>query len=73
MFSFSYGRNLLKHVYERGFALSLLTVRTYKVRTSLRLRCSNCRFVKRRGVLRVICKENPRHKQKQSGKEKKFL
>ena len=73
MFNLMSGRSLLKQLYERGFALSLMTFRTYKVRTSLRLRCSNCRFVKRRGVLRVICKENPRHKQKQSGKEKKFL
>ena len=73
MFNLMFGRSLLKQLYERGFALSLMTFRTYKVRTSLRLRCSNCRFVKRRGVLRVICKENPRHKQKQSGKEKKFL
>ena len=73
MFNLTYGRRLLKQVYEKGFALSLMTLRTYKVRTSLRLRCSSCRFIKRRGVLRVICKENPRHKQKQSGKEKKFL
>lgn len=73
MFNLMYGRLLLKQLYERGFALPLMTLRTYKVRTSLRLRCGNCRFVKRRGVLRVICKENPRHKQKQSGKEKKFL
>ena len=27
--------------------------------------CAQCKIVKRRGVLRVICKADPRHKQKQ--------
>lgn len=36
-----------------------------KVRTSVKKICEHCKIVKRRGVLRVICKKNPRHKQKQ--------
>ncbi|MCP3916911.1 MAG: 50S ribosomal protein L36 [bacterium] len=36
-----------------------------KVRSSVRRMCSNCKIVKRRGVLRVICKADPRHKQRQ--------
>jgi large subunit ribosomal protein L36 len=27
--------------------------------------CEGCRVVRRRGVVRVICKVNPRHKQRQ--------
>jgi large subunit ribosomal protein L36 len=27
--------------------------------------CNQCKIVKRHGVVRVICKSNPRHKQRQ--------
>lgn len=36
-----------------------------KVRASVKKMCSDCRVIKRRGVVRVICKKNPRHKQRQ--------
>jgi large subunit ribosomal protein L36 len=36
-----------------------------KVRSSVRRLCLNCKIVRRRGVLRVICSSNPRHKQRQ--------
>jgi len=36
-----------------------------KVRSSVRRICANCKIVRRRGVLRVICKSDPRHKQRQ--------
>ncbi|HMB01315.1 MAG TPA: 50S ribosomal protein L36 [Spirochaetota bacterium] len=36
-----------------------------KVRSSIKKLCKSCRIIKRNGVLRVICKSNPRHKQKQ--------
>ena len=39
--------------------------RTYKVRTTLRRRCSSCYFVRRHGRLYVECKAKPRHKQMQ--------
>jgi len=35
-----------------------------KVRSSVRRMCENCRIIKRKNVVRVICK-NPKHKQKQ--------
>ncbi|MBM3285279.1 MAG: 50S ribosomal protein L36 [Candidatus Aminicenantes bacterium] len=35
-----------------------------KVRASVKKICRNCRIVRRKGNLRVIC-SNPRHKQKQ--------
>ncbi|MFH1797827.1 MAG: 50S ribosomal protein L36 [Candidatus Omnitrophota bacterium] len=35
-----------------------------KVRPSVRKFCSNCKVVKRKGVVRVICKD-PKHKQRQ--------
>ena len=38
--------------------------RKMKVRASVRRICENCKVVKRKGVVRVIC-TNPRHKQRQ--------
>jgi large subunit ribosomal protein L36 len=35
-----------------------------KVRASIRRMCENCKIVKRRGVVRIICTD-PRHKQRQ--------
>lgn len=35
-----------------------------KVSSSIGKRCAKCKFVRRKGVLHVIC-ENPRHKQRQ--------
>ena len=36
-----------------------------KVRASIKTICQNCKIVKREGRLYVICKKNPKHKQKQ--------
>ena len=36
-----------------------------KVTSSIKLRCENCQIIKRKGVVRVVCSRNPRHKQKQ--------
>ncbi|RME72658.1 MAG: 50S ribosomal protein L36 [Planctomycetota bacterium] len=36
-----------------------------KVRSSVKRICEGCKIVRRRGVVRVICKLNPRHKQRQ--------
>ncbi|MEJ2626951.1 MAG: 50S ribosomal protein L36 [bacterium] len=35
-----------------------------KVRASIRKKCKNCKVVRRRGVIYIIC-TNPRHKQRQ--------
>jgi len=35
-----------------------------KVRSSVKKICKDCKIIKRRGVIRVICKD-PRHKQRQ--------
>ncbi|MBN1234330.1 MAG: 50S ribosomal protein L36 [Candidatus Coatesbacteria bacterium] len=35
-----------------------------KVKASVKKRCDQCRVIRRRGIIRVICK-NPRHKQRQ--------
>ena len=40
-------------------------VEELKVRASIGKRCSECRIIRRNGVVRVICKRNPRHKQRQ--------
>lgn len=36
-----------------------------KVRSSVRPICEHCKVITRRGVIRVICKRNPKHKQRQ--------
>ncbi|HUV74157.1 MAG TPA: 50S ribosomal protein L36 [Anaerolineae bacterium] len=35
-----------------------------KVKPSVKRRCENCKIVRRRGIVRVLCR-NPRHKQRQ--------
>jgi large subunit ribosomal protein L36 len=35
-----------------------------KVRASVRRICENCKIIRRKGVIRVICSD-PRHKQRQ--------
>ncbi len=35
-----------------------------KVRASVKKICRNCKIVRRKGIVRVIC-SNPKHKQKQ--------
>jgi large subunit ribosomal protein L36 len=39
--------------------------RTVKVRSSVKPICEHCKVVKRDGVTRIICKRNPKHKQRQ--------
>jgi large subunit ribosomal protein L36 len=36
-----------------------------KVRPSVRRMCESCKIVRRKGVIRVICSKNPKHKQRQ--------
>ncbi len=35
-----------------------------KVRASVKRMCENCKVIRRRGIVRVIC-TNPKHKQRQ--------
>ncbi|KAJ3038011.1 hypothetical protein HDV00_001055 [Rhizophlyctis rosea] len=42
---------------------SLQQTAGYRTKVALKLRCQHCFFAVRRGKVRVICKENPRHKQ----------
>lgn len=62
---FSLARGILSNFRQCGLTYTLMTVRTYKVRSALKLLCSGCKFVKRKGRLRVICKNKKTHKQKQ--------
>ncbi|MGE0269052.1 MAG: 50S ribosomal protein L36 [Candidatus Omnitrophota bacterium] len=36
-----------------------------KVKSSVKRVCSNCKIIRRKGVVRVICDSNPKHKQRQ--------
>ena len=38
-----------------------------KVRSSVKKMCSGFRVVKRKGVVRVVCTKDPKHKQRQKG------
>jgi large subunit ribosomal protein L36 len=44
--------------------LACLEWKVMKVRASIRRICENCKIVRRRGKIYVICKD-PRHKQRQ--------
>lgn len=36
-----------------------------KIRSALKRMCKLCMFVRRKGVLRIVCSGDPRHKQRQ--------
>ncbi|MBT7408842.1 MAG: 50S ribosomal protein L36 [Methylococcales bacterium] len=36
-----------------------------KVRASVKKMCRNCKIIKRKGVVRVICSKDAKHKQRQ--------
>lgn len=36
-----------------------------KVRASVKKICENCKIIRRKGRVMVICKKNPKHKQRQ--------
>lgn len=36
-----------------------------KVRASVKKMCNQCKIIKRKGVIRVICSADPKHKQRQ--------
>ncbi|MBF0134717.1 MAG: 50S ribosomal protein L36 [Magnetococcus sp. DMHC-1] len=36
-----------------------------KVRASVKVMCKDCKVIRRKGVVRVICSKHPKHKQKQ--------
>ncbi|KXS13880.1 hypothetical protein M427DRAFT_58138 [Gonapodya prolifera JEL478] len=41
------------------------TKRTFRTKSSVKKRCEHCFVVRRRGTLMVLCKKNPKHKQRQ--------
>ncbi|MBF0625038.1 MAG: 50S ribosomal protein L36 [Magnetococcales bacterium] len=36
-----------------------------KVRGSVKKMCKDCKIVRRKGVVRIICSKHPKHKQRQ--------
>jgi large subunit ribosomal protein L36 len=52
------------HVWPQ-FGLHLYPEHFVKVRSSVKPICEHCKVVKRDGVTRIICKRNPKHKQRQ--------
>ncbi|KAH7420304.1 hypothetical protein KP509_13G001100 [Ceratopteris richardii] len=54
------------HIRSQGSSpFLLLRRRKMKVRSSVKRLCEFCRVVKRRGRIYVLCKSNPKHKQRQ--------
>jgi large subunit ribosomal protein L36 len=51
--------------YVAGTARCQSQEKAMKVHASVKPRCEYCRVIKRKGVLRVICSRQPRHKQRQ--------
>ncbi len=39
--------------------------RRLKVRSSIKPMCEYCKVIRRKGVTRIICSRNPKHKQRQ--------
>jgi large subunit ribosomal protein L36 len=46
-------------------SFNLAPERRVKVRSSVKPICEHCKVIKRQGVVRIICKRNPKHKQRQ--------
>ncbi|GMM28093.1 putative mitochondrial 54S ribosomal protein [Martiniozyma asiatica (nom. inval.)] len=44
----------------------LNATRTYKIRTAVKKFCESCYITRRKGRVYVLCKANPKHKQKQA-------
>jgi large subunit ribosomal protein L36 len=43
----------------------LIEEQQMKVMASVKKLCRNCKVIRRKGVVRVICSKDPRHKQRQ--------
>jgi large subunit ribosomal protein L36 len=54
----------LASVDERSECLKRVKEQTMKVSASVKKMCRNCKVIRRKGVVRVICTD-PRHKQRQ--------
>jgi len=63
-YDLSKGRITYRHKWQRGGPFAFPISRIMKVRPSVKRLCASCKIVKRKNVVRVICK-NPRHKQRQ--------
>ncbi|WP_433866862.1 50S ribosomal protein L36 [Aminivibrio sp.] len=44
------------------------SVTRMKVKPSVKPMCEFCRVIRRKGVVRIICSRNPRHKQRQGAR-----
>ena len=47
-----------------SFGWRFFILNTMRVRPSVKPLCETCRVIRRKGVVRIVCK-NPRHKQRQ--------
>ena len=50
---------------QSGRRFRIIGSMSMKVRSSVKRICENCKVVRRKGRIYVICSSNPRHKQRQ--------
>jgi large subunit ribosomal protein L36 len=55
----------MRPIHCRALSQPGILERPVKVRSSIKPICEYCKVVRRQGVLRIICKRNPKHKQRQ--------
>ncbi|OWB79017.1 hypothetical protein B5S32_g3226 [[Candida] boidinii] len=69
MFQFTTGLSSVFKATRAGIfntnALLTSVSRSYKIRTSVKKFCSECFITRRKGRVYVLCKANPKHKQRQ--------
>ena len=62
-------RIALEAIPELGYTVKLCNKRTWrfevKVRSSVKPICEHCKVIRRKGVVRIICSRDPKHKQRQ--------
>ena len=54
-----------QHVFDQRISTKTAREEKMKVAPSVKPMCEHCRVIRRNGNVMVICKNNPRHKQRQ--------
>lgn len=57
-------KNEIEKFFRKTIKINYLEIINMKVRASVRKICENCRLIRRRGRVMVVC-QNPKHKQRQ--------
>lgn len=58
-------RQFLPQLTRRSVGVNTAFIRGYKVKSSVKKMCPKCYIARRKGRVYVLCKANPKHKQRQ--------